>query len=163
MARDYEDARNANDLGDRELAELVREQLAATNAIDADDVTVQAFADTIRIEGRVGTEEERNVIDHILSDLIGLDTFENNVVVDPIRRAESPEAIDDHLADDDVHEGILLGDRPRPLSPEAEHLAEDLDAQLYGTTDLQEVMEEGATWIPPEGPTPEGHGEEIGG
>jgi hypothetical protein len=43
-----------------------------------------------------------------------------------------------------------------PLSPEAEHLEEDLDARLYGTTDVQSAIEEGTAWVPPESPTPEG-------
>ena len=53
--------------------------------------------------------------------------------------------IDDHLADEAEHEGLLLGDRAVPLSPEAEHLEEDLDARLYGTTDVQSAIEDGTT------------------
>jgi hypothetical protein len=49
-----------------------------------------------------------------------------------------------------------LGDRPVPLSPEAEDGEEDLNAELYGTTDVQRVMENGTPWIPPESPTQEG-------
>ncbi len=77
-------------------------------------------------------------------------------MVDPIRRAESPEAIDEHLVDEDLHEGLLLGDRPRSDSPEAEHLHEDLRAELFGTTDVGEAIEGGIPWNPPDGPTPEG-------
>ena len=52
--------------------------------------------------------------------------------------------------------GILLGDRPRPEDPEAEHLHEDIRAELFGTTDVQESIAEGIPWNPPDGPTPEG-------
>jgi hypothetical protein len=65
-------------------------------------------------------------------------------------------AIDEHLVDEELHEGILLGDRPRPDDPEAEHLREDTRAELFGTTDVQEAIEDGIPWNPPDGPTPEG-------
>jgi hypothetical protein len=106
----------------------------------------------------VGTEGELRIADHILSDAIGLDRYENQLVVDPIRRAESPEAIDEHLADEEQHEGLLLGDRAVPLSPEAEHLEEDISAHLFGTADVHEAIESAAPWVPPESPTPEGVG-----
>jgi hypothetical protein len=77
-------------------------------------------------------------------------------VVDPIRRAESPIAIDEHLADEDAHEGLLLGDRPGTDSPEADHLREDVRAELFGTSDVQKSIEGAIPWIPPESPTPEG-------
>ena len=64
--------------------------------------------------------------------------------------------IDEHLADEEETEGLLLGDRAVPLSPEAEHLEEDLDARLYGTTDVQSAIEDGTAWVPPDSPTPEG-------
>jgi hypothetical protein len=95
---------------------------------------------------------------------VGALKVRNDIFVDPIRRATSPEAIDEHLVDESRREGLLLGDRPVPISPEAEHRHEDLDSQLYGTTDVQHAIEDGAPWIPPESPTPEGLGgrDEIG-
>jgi hypothetical protein len=45
---------------------------------------------------------------------------------------------------------------PVPQSDEAEHLADGAQEDLQGTTDYTEVMEDGMTWNPPEGPTPEG-------
>jgi hypothetical protein len=87
---------------------------------------------------------------------VGIETVHNNLVVDSLRRAESPEAVDDHLADEEEHSGLLLGDRAVPLSPEAEHLEEDVDARLYGTTDVGNAIEKGTAWIPPTSPTQEG-------
>ena len=40
--------------------------------------------------------------------------------------------------------------------PEAEDLHEDLVSELFGTSDVQEAIEDGIPWNPPEGPTPEG-------
>lgn len=156
MARDFEDINDLDDLSDRELRDLVISHLQATNALDADDITVRIEDGQVTLEGRVGTDSERRIADHVLSDVIGIVEFENDIVVDPIRRAESPEDIEEHLAQEDRADGVLLGDRPVPLSPEAEHLEEDLDARLFGTSDIQKAITDGTAWIPPEAPTPEG-------
>jgi hypothetical protein len=76
--------------------------------------------------------------------------------VQAIHRSESPMDIDDHLVDDERTEGLLLGDRPVPLSPESETANADLEARLYGTTDVGKAISEGTAWIPPESPTQEG-------
>jgi hypothetical protein len=110
----------------------------------------------VTLSGRIGTEEELRVAERVVSDLVGIENVKNNILVDPIRRAESPEAIDEHLVDEERHEGLLLGDRARSEDPEAEHLHEDLRAELFGTSDVQEAIEGGIPWNPPDGPTPEG-------
>jgi hypothetical protein len=119
-------------------------------------VAISVRSGVVTLSGRVGTDEELRIAERIVTDMVGLGKVRNDIFVDPIRRAESPEAIDEHLADEDRREGLLLGDRPVPISPEAEHLNEDLDAELYGTTDVQRATEDGTPWIPPESPTPEG-------
>jgi BON domain len=156
MARDFEDLHDLDELSDRELRELVVNHLRSSNAIDVDDITVTAEDGIVTLEGRVGTDSERRISEHVLTDVLGIVDFRNNLVVDPIRRAESSEDIEDHLEQDERAEGLLLGDRPVPLSPEAEHLEEDVDAQLWGTTDVGRAIERGTAWIPPEAPTPEG-------
>jgi hypothetical protein len=134
----------------------VREHLARHGALDVDDITVTARSGHVTLDGRVGTDGERRVAEHLLTDVLGISSFTNFLVVDPIRRAESPMEIDEHLADEERRAGTLLGDIPVPLSPEAEHLSADAHHDLAGTTDYQSVMEDGMTWIPPESPTPEG-------
>jgi hypothetical protein len=156
MARDFEDLHDIDDLNDDELRELVRTHLAAEQGLDSDDVTVVVEDGVVVLAGRIGTESEARIAEHVVTDVLGIEQFENQLVVDPIRRAVSPEAIDDHLADEAERAGRLLGDRAVPLSPEAEHLQEDLDGRLYGTTDEQDAIAEGTAWIPPESPTPEG-------
>lgn len=156
MARDYEDIHDVDDLDDRELRDLVREHLAAHGALDIDDITVEVREGSVTLSGRVGTEGERRVAEHVLTDVLGLSDFTNDLVIDPIRRAESPMDIDEHLADEEQRAGTLLGDVPVPLSPEAEYQAEEDDTDIAGTTDLQSAIGRGATWNPPESPTPEG-------
>jgi len=111
MARDYEDLQNLDQLDDREIRDLVRERLAEHNGLDIDDILVTVQNGAIALTGRVGTEGERRIADHILTDVLGVREFTNDLVIDPIRRAESPMDIDEHLAEEDRSSGLLLGDR----------------------------------------------------
>ena len=156
MAHDFEDIHDLDDLNDDELRALVRTHLAAEEALDERAITVVVEDGYVTLSGTVGTEAEQRIAEHVVTDVLGIEQYENQLAVDPMRRAISPMAVDEHLAEEDATEGLLLGDRPVPLSPEAEHLEEDLDARLYGTTDVQAAIEEGTAWIPPESPTPEG-------
>ena len=156
MARDFEDLHDLDDLNDGELRALVREHLAAHNALDIDDFTVQVDNGVVVLAGRVGTDGERLIAEHVVTDLVGTQRCRNEVFVDPARRALSPEAVDEHLADEDRREGLQLGDRALPLSPETETTEENVDAELFGTTDVGHAIQDGTPWIPPESPTQEG-------
>lgn len=155
MDRDFEDIHDLDNLSDAELRDLARQHLAANNSIDIDDVVVTAFEGAVHLAGRVGTEQEVRIAERVLTDGLGIERVVNELVVDPLRRAESPEAIDDHLADESQREGLLLGERALPLSPEAEHLV-DRDSRRTGTRDVGSAIADGTPWIPPESPTPEG-------
>jgi hypothetical protein len=156
MADDFEDLHDIEELSDDELREVVRRHLAADTALDADDVQVTVQAGTVFLDGRVGTEQEQRIAERIVADVLGIQAYENRIFVDPIRRGESPEAADESAVDDDIRAGRLLGDRAVPLERESELETEDLDAELYGTTDVQKAIADGTAWIPPEGPTSEG-------
>ena len=156
MASDYEDMHDLRDLSDRELRDVVQAHLRAHTGIDADYITVGVNKGRVVLEGRVGTDYERRVAERVVTDVVGLPEVQNSLVVQAIHRAESSEAIDDHLADEERTEGLLLGDRAVPLSPEAEHLVDDVEAQLEGTSDVGKSIREGTAWIPPELPTQEG-------
>jgi hypothetical protein len=156
VEKDYEDIRDTGDLSDNELRALVRDAFEQQMAVDPDDVEIAVRSGVVNLAGRVGTDQELRIAERIVTDIVGLERVRNNIFVDPIRRAESPEAIDEHLADERLHEGLLLGDSPRPENPEAEHLRENLRAELFGTTDVQQSIEDAIPWNPPDGPTPEG-------
>ena len=134
----------------------MRDEFEGQLAFDPDDVEVSVRSGAVKLSGRVGTPEELRIVERVVSDLVGIERVKSELVVDPIRRAESPEPIDEHLVDEDLHEGLLLGDRPRSDDPEAEHLREDIRAELFGTTDVGEAIEGAIPWNPPDGPTPEG-------
>jgi hypothetical protein len=156
VEKDYEDIDDTEDMSDNELRALVRDTFDQQLFFDPDDVEVTVHNGVVTLAGRVGTEEELRVAERVVSDLVGLKNLKNDIFVDPLRRAESPEPIDEHIVDENLHEGLLLGGRPRGDDPEAEHLHEDLRAELFGTTDVHEAIEGGIPWNPPDGPTPEG-------
>ncbi len=156
MAHDFEDIHDLDDLNDDELRALVRTHLSAEDGVDVTEIRVLVQDGFVTLAGTVGTEAEQRIAEHVITDVLGIEQYENQLAVDPQLRAISPMAIDEHLADEEEHQGLLLGDRALPLSDEAEHLEEDLDARLYGTTDVQSAIEDGTAWIPPDSPTPEG-------
>jgi hypothetical protein len=158
VEKDYEDIRELDELSDNELRALVRDTFEQQLLFDPNDVEISVRNRVVTLSGRVGTEEELRIAERVVTDMIGVESVRNDLLVDPIRRAESPEAIDEHLVDEALHEDLLLGGRVRSEDPEAEHLKEDLRAELFGTTDMQEAIEEGIPWNPPDGPTPEGLG-----
>ena len=151
MEKDYEDIRDIDLLSDNELRAQVRDEFDAQLAFDPDDVDVSVSSGVVRLSGRVGTEEELRIVERVVTDLVGVNRVKSELVVDPIRRAESPEAIDEHLVDEEMR-----GDTPRGENPEAEHLRENIRSELFGTSDVQEAIEGGIPWNPPDGPTPEG-------
>ncbi|HEY4734104.1 MAG TPA: BON domain-containing protein [Gemmatimonadaceae bacterium] len=156
MEKDYEDVEGIEDLSDNELRALIRDTFDQQAAFDPADVDIAVRSRVVTLSGRIGTEQEFRTVERLVSDIVGMPNVRNEMVIDPIRRAESPEAIDEHLADEDLHEGLLLGDRARPDDPEADHLREDRRAELFGTTDVQQSISGAIPWNPPDSPTPEG-------
>ncbi|HEV2641522.1 MAG TPA: BON domain-containing protein [Candidatus Elarobacter sp.] len=156
MERDFEDIFDTEDLNADELKRLVRETLRDNRSIDPLDINVHVREGKVILSGRVGTDAEKRIAERVVGDRIGLVNVESQLVVDPLRRAESPEAADEHLADEENHEGLLLGERSDSQSDTAEHLRDDEDAESFGTVDRTEAIEDGVPWIPPESPTPEG-------
>src|SRR2546421_3330544 len=108
MARDFEDIFDLEDLNDGELVQLVRDRLADYDSLDADNILVTAEGGVVTLSGRIGTESELRIAEHVLTDVIGLTEYENNLVVDPIRRDEEPEAIDEHLGNEADSDGAPL-------------------------------------------------------
>jgi BON domain len=158
MAQDFENVFDLDDLSDAELRDLVREQLAQDVAIDVDGILVHVKDGYVTLSGRVGTEGEKQIADHVLSDVIGLETYSNDIFVDPIRRAEEPEAADDAVARaaSSSDESLLGGSDLSDSDDEAQRASDNDDASLFGTRDIESVMENGVPWIPPNEPTPEG-------
>jgi hypothetical protein len=157
MAHDFEDAINLDHLTDGDVRDLIRQQLDEAEAFDVDAVDIEVVDGRIRVEGRVGTDEERSHVEQVLSAL-GAVNYDNNVVVDPNARASRHEAADmarlEEASADDP-----LGDPGGSTSDTAEHLRPDARGEMHGTRDMQKAIEEGKSYNPPEGPLQEGIGE----
>jgi hypothetical protein len=160
MERDFEDVHDIENLSDDELRQLVRDHLAAHNGLDADYLDVSVEDGTVVLGGRVGTEGERRIAHHVVTDVLGIASVRNDILIDPLHRGESPEPIDEHLVEEEREAGLLLGDRPMPFGDEAKPVdgrdPYSVDKHLFGTTDVQDAIAGGTAWIPPESPTPEG-------
>lgn len=158
MAQDFENVFDLDDLSDEELRTLVREQLAQDDALDVDGILVHAKDGYVTLSGRVGTEGEKQIADHVLSDVIGLENFANDLIVDPVRRDEEPEAADEAVARAAARgeDPLLGGSDLSDTDDEAQRATDNDDASLFGTRDIESVMENGVPWIPPDEPTPEG-------
>ncbi|MBA3673159.1 MAG: BON domain-containing protein, partial [Gemmatimonadaceae bacterium] len=72
MARDFENMHDIEQLDDRELRDLVREQLGTHGALDLDQITVMASDGHVTLSGRVGTDGERGGAEHVLTDVLGI-------------------------------------------------------------------------------------------
>lgn len=158
MAQDFENVFDLDDLSDEELRGLVRDQLAQDNQVDVDNILVNVKDGFVTLSGRVGTEMEKQVADHVLSDVIGLESYANDIFVDPIRRDLEPEAADEQVERvlGREEETLLGGSDVDVTEPGVERLDDNDDAALYGTRDYGTVMEDGVPWNPPDEPTPEG-------
>jgi hypothetical protein len=160
MERDFENIHDIDNLSDDELRQVVRNHLAGHTGLDADYLDVRIENGVVVLGGRVGTEGERRIASHVVTDVLGITSIRNEIMIDPIHRGESPEAIDDHLVEEDRTDGLLLGDKPQQFDPEAEPVdggdPYSVDKHLFGTTDVQDAIAGGTTWIPPEAPTQEG-------
>ena len=158
MARDYEDFSSIDDLDDDELRQLVRDRLGEHPELDLDDIAVSVENGAVRLEGRVGTEGELRMAEHVLTDVVGVVDYDNSLVVDALRRAETSVDIDDHLNEEQRSAGSLFGEMPEQESAEADlnRGDEDLEERMYGTTNMQDAIAHGVPYTPPDSPTPEG-------
>lgn len=156
MAHDYEGIFDTEDMDDDELRRLVRETLRDNRSIDATEIAIRVQDGEVLLAGRVGTDEEKRIAERLIQDRLGLDNVRSQLVVDSLRRAESPEAADEHMADEEEHNPFPADDSLYGSDDDARRLNSDLEGGLDRTMDSSEATELGIPWVPPESPTPEG-------
>jgi hypothetical protein len=158
MARDYEDFSSIDDLDDDELRQLVRDRLGEHPELDLDDIAVSVENGGVRLDGRVGTEAELRMAEHVLTDVVGVVDFDNSLVVDALRRVETSTDVEDHLVEEAGNAGSVFGEMPPQQTDEVEMNRgdENLDQRMYGTTNYQDAVAHGVPYEPPESPTQEG-------
>lgn len=149
MARDYDDLYDVANLDDGELKDLVLQELREYPDIDVDLVEVNVERGQVRLSGRVGTEQEVQTVESVVTDLLGVSRVQNELVVFDAVRGERSEGADDALVEElEADPQISVG--AGTTSDEAQHLVEDLEAEHFGTHDPQEATERGTAYEPPD-------------
>lgn len=156
MARDYEDLHDVDGLADEEIKGLIRQELEEYDQIDVDYLDIQVQDGAVTLSGRVGSEQEYQQLEQIVDDLIGVERLTNEVVIDDNVRFQAPEAADEAaaLARD---EQPALGKRSDVTEDSAAHTVENVTAELYGTQDVQQAIQEGYSYEPPDKPVQTGN------
>jgi hypothetical protein len=157
MARDFEDIHSIDDLNGEELRAIVRELLSAHEALDIDDLTVRIEHGAVVLGGRVGTDSERLIAEHVVTDQLGATNCRNEIIVDQNYRATSSDAADEDALTTDREVDVSLSDEAASAGPAGRE--DDDETSLFGTTDVQSAIEDGTPWNPPDSPTAEGRNE----
>lgn len=155
MPGDFEDLYDLENLDDDEIASLILEELGEYPEIDPDAIDVDVEDGFVTLTGRVGTEYELQVIEQVVSDVLGISNYSNELVLDELVRIEYPAGADDAVAEDEEVEAPF-GEEGLVTESTAEHLFEDVEGQAYGRHDHTRALERGETYEAPDRPMQEG-------
>ena len=155
MTDDYEGIFDIESQDDDELRDLVYQELRETGGLDVDLIDVEVRDGRVCVSGRVGTEQERQQIEQVLTDVLRVEDISNEVVIDELVRGEYSEAADDEVAEEFTSDP-LLGRGARRTEDSAAHLLPDTSSELYGTRDIQQAIGDASAWTPPDRPLQEG-------
>ena len=142
---------------DDELYDLVVQELGEHPEVDAGWITVGVKDGHVTLSGRVGSDSEVSVAEQVITEILGLTDFTNELIVDELHRGEMPEAADDAVMAD-LEVDAQYGETNENQSDTAAHLVEDLAGQMYGTHSITEAVNEGTPYVPPDRPVGEGYG-----
>lgn len=156
MARDF-DPYDFTGMSDDEIYDVVVQHLGEYPELDVGWIEVAVRGGRVTLSGRVSSDGEAQIAEKALVEVLGLAEVSNELVVDELHRGEAPEAADDALAQDREVDDQLGEPGEAQHSDTAAHLMEDLDAQTYGTHDVGTAIEEGAPYMPPQRPVPDGY------
>lgn len=155
--RNEGDLYDFDNMTDDEVRQVVVEHLRDSSNLDADDIDVAVSEGIVTLSGRVGTDSEVQVAGAIVDDLLGLDRFANELVVDELRRGDVPPGADD-AAQWEAEKDDRLGGGASQQTDTADHLVEDLESETHGTQDMGEAIRDGASYTPPDEPISDGYG-----
>jgi len=144
-------------MADDELYDVVVQQLREHPEVDEGWIRVDVRDGHVTLSGRVGSDSEVSVAEQVVTEILGIEQFTNELVVDELHRGEMPEAADDAVTQD-LEVDAQYGETNENQSDTASHLVENLDAQTYGTHSVTEAVDDGAAYIPPDRPLGEGYG-----
>lgn len=146
-------------LDDEELATLVREVLESDPTVEEEWIDVEVADGRVTLEGRVGSEAEREAAEWVVRETIGVDDLENELVVDELHRGETPEDPIEAQVEADAADPLVGEPDPNQTSS-SEHLGFETDEG--GTRDTGKAVESGVPYTPPDRPAPRRPSERIG-
>ncbi len=155
MPGDFEDLYDLENLDDEEIASLILEELGEYPEIDPDAIDIDVEDGFITLSGRVGTEYELQVVEQVVSDVLGISNYSNELVLDELVRIEYPAGADDAVVEDEEVEA-QLGEEGLRTESTAEHLLEDVEGHAFGTHDYPRALERGEAYEAPDRPIQEG-------
>jgi hypothetical protein len=144
-------------MSDEELYDLVVQQLREYPEVDEGSIEIDVDRGQVTLSGRVGSDAEVSIAEHVLTSVIGIERVRNDLIVDALRRGEMPEGADDAVAAD-LEVDDQAGEGSAQHSDTSSHLAPDLHAETFGTHDAAQAVEEGGTYTPPDRPRGDGYG-----
>ncbi len=144
------DVYDFQNMTDDEIRGVVLDHLRDYPNINTDEIDVVVANGAVTLTGRVGTDAEVEVASSLLDDVLGLERFSNELMVDELRR--------DAVRDEDAVGDEPLADPSAYQSDTAEHLVEDLEGETYGTDDIGRAIRDGSPYSPPDGPFADGYG-----
>lgn len=149
MARDSREIFDTQNLSDDELRRVILERLRESPKVDEGWVEVEVDAGHVRLSGQLGTDSEAKLVEKLVVELVGAEELTSELTVGAQHREERTLEPETGRSED--------GDDDRPQSDTAQHLQEDLEAESYGTQDMQQSIQEGPTYEPPTRPRPDGY------
>ena len=155
MQQDSENAINRDQMTVGDIRDLVHQRLDEADDFDVDTVEISVDGGRIAVDGRVGTEGERQHVEQVIAAL-GARAYDNRVVVDELTRAQRADAADTARVED-VQALADLGESGKSTTDTAEHLLPRDGAESGGTQDVKEAIQEGKPYSPPDGPVQQGH------
>lgn len=91
-----------DELTDEEIVEAIVEHLSEDGRVNTDFIKVECHDARPVISGRVASDEDLDIVNEILTDVLEIDNFENNVWVDDTLAFESTR--DDAKSEDEDEE-----------------------------------------------------------
>lgn len=155
MADDFEDLYDIDAMDDQEIEDLIVQQIREYPDLDADLIDVRVERGFVTLAGRVGTEQEMQEVGQIVSDVLGIRDYSNEIVIDELRRAEYSDAADEANAQDAEVES-QLGEGNEATTDTAAHLMQDVEAEMHGTHDPSQAVEGAIPYRPADRPIQEG-------
>lgn len=157
MSKDFSGIQDVEGMSDDELRRLIVRQLGEHPALDAGWIDVEVAGGFVTLSGTVGTDGEKQMSEAVVTRFLDVGRYANDLVVNELHREETPEAADDDISARGEADDHLGGGETRQQSDTASHLEEDLEAETFGTRDMQQSIQEGATYVPPDRPIPDGY------